>query len=377
MRRLLARIALALAVLLAAPAPLGPAGVPGASAAAPTGAITWTVDHKARTINVLVRLEIYTACSGDPVGSGKQRASACVLPRSAIGGPTQFMADKIKRQIERVWNPSKPYRYRCYTMEFRVDIKLGTDRAHVASDRIGVRIDPSPLGIREYVDATGASDARWQSNDPADRLTPQNDGRWETTWSEHAAFTLENVYAHEFGHILGLHDTYRDVVDPATGEVRSEGLPGAPKDLMGVNPFVISQETINRVAKRNMPDMRTVDGKPVTDRDFLCDYRGQWGGRNVAGSLRYCGEAKEPYWGMDVVSNSGDRAYVAYLIPEGSETPVEGELVVPFVVPAFDKYVRGTGAFVKGDPPHFFLDIGEGSFIVTLEVGTFCPRPDE
>lgn len=347
---------------------LAPAGVPTAGAATPEGAITWTVDHEAKTISVMVRIEIYSGCSGDPVGTDAEQASACNLPRSMLGGPTQFLADKIKRGVERIWN--KPYRYFCYELKFEIDVKLGTDRESLSADRIGVRIDPSPAGIRSYVH-TVAHDANWQSEDPADRIQPENGG-WETTWAESAS---ANTFAHEYGHLVGLHDAYRDVPSEfVPGEITSEPLPGAPIDLMSSDRGTISQETINKVVRRNFPEMRDTSGNPVTEDDIKCDYQGAWTGSRMTGTIRYCGKTENPYWGMDLTAANGDRAFVSYLIPPGSETPVQGEITTPFVTD-LNKYLDGPGSFIPGDPPHFLVDIAEGTFIVKLDEGTFCNYP--
>jgi hypothetical protein len=252
MSRFAVSAGLAIALLLApVPASL--------EATTPPGAITWTVDHHAKKINVLVRLQIYSGCGGDPYGREATRASACNLPRSMLAGPTQLLADKIKSAIERVWN--KPYKYRCYELRFEVDIKLGTDPEHIDDNRIGVQIDPSPGSVRSYVHGQ-AGEGGWWSNSPDDRVDPENDTAHPTTWAE----TQQSPYtwAHEFGHILGLDDAY-DSKGP---------LPGAPIDLMSTSRLsAIDQQTIDRMIKRNLPNMRDTQGKPVSDDDLRCGFR--------------------------------------------------------------------------------------------------------
>ncbi len=347
---------------------LTPGATPTANvdAASPEGAITWTVDHEAKTISVMVRIEIYSGCSGDPYGTDAEQASACDLPRSMLGGPTQFLADKIKRGVERIWN--KPYHYFCYELRFEIDVKLGTDRGSVSDDRIGVRIDPSPAGIRSYVHTSSHAADTWQSEDPADRIQPENGGA-ETTWAETSS---AHTFAHEYGHLIGLHDAYHDVPSEfVPGEISSEPLAGAPIDLMSSHRETISQETIDKVVRRNFPEMRDTNGNPVTEEDIRCDYQGVWTGTHMTGTIRYCGKTENPYWGMDLTGDNGDRAFVSYLIPPGSEEQVQGEITTPFVT-NYTRYLPGVGAFIPGDPPHFLVDIVEGTFIVELEEGTFC-----
>lgn len=105
------------------------------------------------------------------------------------------------------------------------------------------------------------------------------------------------------------------------------------------------------------------------------DYQGDWAGVRLAGTLKYCGSTTTPYWGADIVTNSGDRAFLAYDIPAGSTEPVAAEFVTPFVSPDWTKYADGTGQFVPGNPPHFIVENGEGTYDVTLEVGKFCNTP--
>jgi len=361
-------LSLALSILMIA-APATASHV--AAAGTPAGAITWTVDKANNTIKVVVKLEIYMGCSGDPAGDEGPRATACTAESSMTAGPTQFLADKIKKQIADVWN--KGYKFNCYKLSFEVDIKLGTDRAHVAGDRIAVRIDPSPAGIRDYVNGTGGKN--WRSDDPADKVVTGNDGDYETTWGERSVIDTTRTYAHEFGHVIGLSDAYDEVYDPKTKRTIAVPKPGAPIDLMSVGSSNITQETINRLVRRNIPVMKDTSGKPVTEDDLACDYTGDWGGRYLAGTLKYCGSTPSPYWGANIVNGAGDPAFVAYDIPEGSDGPVAGEIVTPFVVREFNKLLVGTGTFVPGDPPHFVVAIGDGTYIVTLKKGKFCDLP--
>ncbi len=367
MSRLLARTGVTLVLMAGVMAPAA------TIAASPPGAITWTVDHARKTISAKVLIQIYTGCSGNPAGEAAERASACRLPTSMTGAATQFMADKIKRQIERIWN--KPYKYRCYTLNFSVDVKLGSDRAHLDADRIGVRLDPSPGDVRNFVMPERLDRTRWNSDDPADRVIPTNDGAHETTWSEATALTGMNTYAHEFGHLLGLHDGYHDVVNPETGVVESVPYPDAPHDLMSTQAGVISQATIDRLVRRNLPNMRDTSGNAVRDDDLACDYRGEWAGRRLMGFLRYCANSENPYWGAEVQATNGDRGWISYLIEEGSNS-APASLDVPFVEPELDALIRGTGTFVPPTEPggaaHFVVVNAEGTYDITLEQGKFC-----
>lgn len=105
------------------------------------------------------------------------------------------------------------------------------------------------------------------------------------------------------------------------------------------------------------------------------DYRGEWSGRYLAGTIKYCSSARQPYWALDVVASNGDRAFVAYDIPPGGTDPVPAVIVTPFIT-SYSKLLPGTGQFVPGNPAHFILVNGEGRWNITLSQETVCgPRP--
>jgi hypothetical protein len=256
-RRILA-LALAIGVVLLAPLP------PVARAATPNpGAVTFTVDHRAKTITVNIKLTVYPGCSGEEGDDEQRRACA-----SAGGQITQFLLDKIKRDIEKVWNNDNYYR--CYKLIVVVDVERGTARKKVAKGRVAVRIDPSAAGIRSFVDNSGAvGNGEWRSNDPRDRVEPTNDGADETTWSESAQ--SGSTYAHEAGHVMGLDDTYIDVKG-ADGKTRSVPRPGSPLDVMNGSNWSVAPETMSLLIERNRDRLVDKAGKKVDIKDLRCDF---------------------------------------------------------------------------------------------------------
>jgi hypothetical protein len=105
---------------------------------------------------------------------------------------------------------------------------------------------------------------------------------------------------------------------------------------------------------------------------FGPDYTGDWGGERLAGTVKYCGSTANPYWAVDVAGGDGSHAFVAYDIPAGSTAAVAAEVVTPFVSDEFTAELAGTGQFVPGDPPHFIIVNGEGTYDIVLMVGSFC-----
>ena len=252
-----APLVFALALLMAT----CPAAVRSATAA-PTGPVTFTVDHAKKTITMRVEIAIYSGCSGNPHGDQDDQARACVGPGSKVGA---FLAKKIKTTVNGIWN--RGYRYRCYKLILDLNVKLAPDRAGVPPDRIAVRIDPSAVNIRSWVDAARDPN-KWRSNEPADRL--QTDPTGDTTWTEGAQGHGHGTYGHEVAHVLGLDDAYRDVVDRVTKKKVSVPKDGAPIDMMSTGAG-LSQETIDRLIERNRDRLFDTKAQPVDIDDLRCD----------------------------------------------------------------------------------------------------------
>jgi hypothetical protein len=212
----------------------------------PQAAIIWKVDDKAKTITVTVKLEVYSACDTCP----------------GTVGP--FKVGVIRDSILRVWN--QHYHFRCYELIFDVDIKIGSDRFNIDDDRVGVRIDNSPVPVRSYVHGVGGATSPWNSDDPADKWVPTNDILKPTTWSSDL-YDSRNTYAHEYGHVIGLDDAYHDVTDPTTGEKVSVPLPDAPLDIMSTQAPVVAQSTIDRLIRRSPVDIAKLKCGWTTNAD--------------------------------------------------------------------------------------------------------------
>jgi hypothetical protein len=232
-----ARLVLVLAILV-------PVAQPAAvSARTVPKAIIWKVDDDTKTITITVRLLLVSSC---------HEGLRCEI--------SQIEVDMIRQAIMNVWN--KPgLKYKCYTLVFDVDIEVdNTVVGPEPKDRVVVMIDNAVgTDFRDKV-ATFGGAGDWNSEDPTDKVIPVNDADNLTTWSNGSAGT---VYAHEFGHIMGLDDTYVDkVVDGKKQSVRIEG---APVDVMsGGDLGNVDPRTVELLVKRS---------GVVTDAMIKCDYK--------------------------------------------------------------------------------------------------------
>ncbi|HSO30498.1 MAG TPA: hypothetical protein VLS28_11385 [Candidatus Sulfomarinibacteraceae bacterium] len=221
MRRFLVALALAFAV--------GGGGLASPPVAEAGPAFVRTViDHKAKTITFKADIVIYAACD---------------QPRCEVNADT---AKAIKKSIEDTWNDGN--KIRCYTVKVEVSVVPGPPPSSTDA-RVGIRIDGSGAASGSFV-SSERSDNRWSSDDPADRVVPVNSAERPSTWAKHPANRY--TYAHEFGHILGLDDTYTTDEKGAPHDI-----PGSPHDLMNTGMFEsnkLAQETLDRLGKRNGVD---------------------------------------------------------------------------------------------------------------------------
>jgi hypothetical protein len=231
---------------------------PAADAALADRAISWTVNHRAKTITIKAKLQFYfTPCytmAWTPGGVAVPTGLDCSMSEAEI-------AQEIKDDIEGVWN--KGHRYRCYLLIVIVAVSVTRDRFTVDDDKIGVRVDRGS-NIRSHVHREVSSGVgSWDSNDPSSRSEPTNSS-WLPTEFGHPRLNRHS-YAHEFGHILGLDDHY----DRIFGGIR----PGAADDVMSRSANGrIDQSTIDRVVERNRDRLRDTRGNPVDLDDLVCEH---------------------------------------------------------------------------------------------------------
>jgi len=225
-RHRLARLLVALAVV-----GTGLAVPPGGAVARGTGAtfaidkaITWDVNYDKREITVTVGMAFYN-----------QNCNPGTLCEPSIAD-----VSAVVDAIQRYWNG---FNYECFKFKVVVIAQTVGSQSEVGPDEVDVALDSTPVsGIHSFVKAEGDA-SQYLSDDPGARVIPQHDPVGSTTWSANGRFP--SIWAHEFGHVLGLHDNY----DP---EDNTQVLPGATQDLMFASRYgVVSQEMINRVVRRS------------------------------------------------------------------------------------------------------------------------------
>jgi hypothetical protein len=143
------------------------------------------------------------------------------------------------------------------------------------------------------------------------------------------------------------------------------GTPSVTSPALTTAPVTPTASAPGSVATQAPPTAAATAGATV-------DYTGDWGGKTIAGTVKYCGATAHPYWAANLVSGAGEQAFMSYLIPAGSTAPIAGIMDQPFLVQESNAAAAGTGQFVAGNPPHFIVVNQEGTYDITLKVGKFC-----
>ncbi len=228
-----------IALVLAMVGTTGIVDVPPADAAGTrANAVTWKQDDVAKTITATIRITLVPTCKAGYFATkyGLAGATECTV--------TDAIANQVKSSIEAIWNG---HTYYCYDVIVKVDIRIDNDPdSPDPTDRIKVRVDRSPSSTQTFTKSKNNTTGTWNGNSQSDALTPVNNGAGSSTWAYPPLGGMTNIYAHEAGHILGLHDGYtRD----ANGD--PVDIPDAPDDLMKneANP-TIDISTIRRMVER-------------------------------------------------------------------------------------------------------------------------------
>ena len=207
----------------------------GASAAT---AVTWTVDHVAKTITVTANLAFFVV-PPPQTAFQKQRFDATVA--------------RAKAAIESAWNG---HSFKCYALIVKVNARAAGGRQDARDNEVPIKLDvgvyptaKAPLKVdrsRAHVITTGGPEDVLSDSPQFTPLTGTEGS--PSDWSFEAP---DGVFAHEFGHILGLSDNYVE----GTWEL----VPGAADDLMNTSGDPISDATITKAVRRsNQVDEKSI-----------------------------------------------------------------------------------------------------------------------
>jgi hypothetical protein len=200
----------------------------------PSGAVKFKVDDVKKTITVTVKLAFYNrSCTG---------ASSCEVGGAEVA--------RIVDAIQRMWNTG--LKVKCYTFFVNVDARSVGSQSEAGGSEIDIGLDYGPIPIAGPVafvrGESNTSDPL--VNTPNDRVDAVHDPSRPTTWP---ASTYDQVYGHEFGHILGLDDNY----DKTNPRVPAKG---ASEDLMFRKQGYVTEEMVKRVVERsgqvNLKDLK-------------------------------------------------------------------------------------------------------------------------
>lgn len=235
--RLLATVAFVMAGLVgttdAVASPIGAAHTSATRGANP--AISWKVDHAAKTITVTVRIAVFVLVHPDRPEAEAVLAAA---------------ASRIEADIRSKW---KDLMFKCYRFIVDPQVRLARGPSDVGQNEVGILLDTAiyPAGTALYPAGPGSEPVRsavvWMGDGTAVALSDDDRGYtlptgpnppYQSTW---ALYDRPGLYAHEFGHILGLGDNYHG----------SDLVPGTPADLMFYPSLVISPETVTKVIRRS------------------------------------------------------------------------------------------------------------------------------
>lgn len=226
----------AIATLFGSVAPFTTAAAPNRPMDA-VDAVKWTVDKPTKTITVEVHLAFFTNAR-IPDGRGDTVSSRIAF---------------IQAAILKAWDGQK---FKCYTVRVKLVVRQVDNVDDVRDDEVPIELDASiyPIGDRLVLDRGGGNgirrsyvqqdgddtDQEYLSEDPSSAVRPVTGP--QATHSTWHMFESSRAYEHEFGHILGLGDSY---VDDRTGQTR----PNAVNDLMS-NRNRIDETTITRMIRR-------------------------------------------------------------------------------------------------------------------------------
>lgn len=201
---------------------------PLARAAAAT-AVTWTVDPAAKTITVTANLAFF------------------VMPPAQTTFQQQRFEETVARAkaaIEAAWNG---HSFKCYSLIVMVKARAASGPKDANDNEVPIKLDAGVYPSKKSGKVDRSRSHVSTSSGPDDALSDSPQFTPNTGPDAHASdWSFEapdGVYAHEFGHILGLSDNYVE----GTWEL----IPGAADDLMNTSGDPVSDASITKAVRRS------------------------------------------------------------------------------------------------------------------------------
>jgi hypothetical protein len=230
-------------------------------------AVDVDVDDVNHVITITGRITVYPLCAPRVRASPSFRgADGAPMPTSPCTVP-EAVRQQIQDQIEQVWNQSK--KFECYDVVVKAIVTVDNSASQFTTspDSVMIGIDQGATTFASHVHGGPFQPGHTNNGNRAeDRFVPVNSTDRPSRWAHPPMENGQpvNVYAHEFGHVMGLDDSYEFVTDAQGNRVRQLRA-GMADDLMNTSyNGNIDQSTIDRLIERS--------GK-ITKATAKCDYK--------------------------------------------------------------------------------------------------------
>ena len=231
-------------------------------------AVDVQVDDVNHVITITGRITLYPLCAPRVRSSPSFRGADGAPVPSSPCTVAESVRQQIQDQIEQIWNQG--FMYECYKVVVKADVSVDNSGSSFSTspDRVMIGLDQGVTTFDSHVHGGPYQSGHTNNGNRAeDRLVPVNStdrpSRWGYPPTGNNGQTV-NVYAHEFGHVMGLDDSYEHVPDGQGNTVRQLRA-GMADDLMNTSyNSNIDQSTIDRLIERS--------GK-ISKATAKCDYR--------------------------------------------------------------------------------------------------------
>jgi hypothetical protein len=231
-------------------------------------AVDIDVDDINHVITITGRITLYPLCAPRVRASPSFRgADGAPMPSSPCTVP-EAVRQQVQDQIEQVWNQGK--KFECYDVVVKAIVTVDNSASQftTSSDSVMIGLDQGATTFDSHVHGGPFQSGHTNNGDRAeDRFVPVNSSDRPSRWAHPPVGNngqTVNVYAHEFGHVMGLDDSYEYVTDAQGNRVRQLRA-GMADDLMNTSyNSNIDQSTIDRLIERS--------GK-ITKATAKCDYK--------------------------------------------------------------------------------------------------------